>query len=330
MNILITGGAGYIGSVLSRELLKKGYTVRVLDNLTYGDEGIKDLLQEKNFEFKKGDIRDISAVADAVKGIDAVIHLAAIVGDQASALNPETTLEINYLATKTLAEACKYGKVQRFLFASTCSVYGASPNSETKLSEDASPNPLSLYAQTKLRSEQGIKELADSNFSPTILRLATVYGYSPRMRFDLVINTFIGQAFFDKKITIFGGSQWRPFVHVRDVAGAFMTCLESPLEKVKNQIFNVGSDSQNYTILTVADHIQNNIPNVKQEVIPTQDQRDYVVSFKKIEKELGFQVNNSIDDAAKEIVSVLHQGTIGHYKEPRYSDYESLLYVSQK
>ncbi len=229
--VLIIGGAGFLGSVLCRKLLDKKYKVKVLDNLIYGDEGIRNLYQDENFEFLEGDVRNISDVVKAVKGVDAVIHLAAIVGDLASSLDTEKTIEINYLSVKTAAEVCKFNQINKFLFASSCSLYGASRNLGERLEESSPLNPVSLYAQTKFISERGIASLADENFSPTIFRFATLYGVSPRMRFDLVINLLTAKALQDRKITIFGGKQWRPNLSVSDASLACLKWIESSIEK---------------------------------------------------------------------------------------------------
>lgn len=324
-NVLIVGGAGYLGSILCRRLLDKGYGVRVLDNLLYGDDGIKELYENKNFEFIEGDMRDIRTVMDAIKNIDAVIHLAAIVGDPASALDPEETIEINYLGTKMLAEVCKYNQINRFIFASTCSVYGVSPTPETRISEESMLNPVSLYAEMKLKSEKGILELADENFSPTILRMATLYGVSPRMRFDLVINLLTAKAVVDKKITIFGGEQWRPFLHVKDAAEAYLKCIEAPIAKIGGMIFNVGSNDQNYQIKDIGNIIHQVIPEA--EIIIDKenvDRRDYNVAFDRIERTLRYQTRHEIRDGVTEIKDYIKKGFIQDYTHPKYSNYKFL------
>lgn len=317
--VLIIGGAGYIGSVLSRKLLERGYKVKVLDMLLFGDKSIRELYDNPNFEFVKGDIRNIQTVMGAIKNTDAVIHLAAVVGDPACALNAEETVEINYLAAKMIAEICKYHQINRFLFASTCSVYGSSSGI---LIEESTLNPVSLYAETKLRTEQGILSLVDNNFSPCILRLATVYGASPRMRFDLVVNTFIAKAINEGKISIFGGSQWRPNVHVQDVSSAFIACIEAPIEKIKGDIFNVGSNEQNYQIYQLGELIKNNLKDVKIEVLQdATDKRDYRVSFDKIKNVLDFKVQKNIEDAIIEIKQLFDDKTIPNYLDAIYNNY---------
>ena len=321
--ILIIGGGGYIGSVLTRKLLNKGYKVKVLDILLFGDESIQELYSNPNFEFVNGDIRNIQTVVNAVKDVDAVAHLAAMVGDPACALDAEETIEINYLAAKMIAEVCKHHQINRFVFASTCSVYGAS---DGILTENSKLNPVSLYAETKLKSEQGILSLVDDNFSPCILRQATIYGASPRMRFDLVVNILTARAINEGKISIFGGSQWRPNVHVEDAAEAFIKCLEAPIEKVKGEIYNVGSNEQNYQIYELGDMVKKLIPNIIVDVQNEEvDKRDYHVSFDKISKNLGYSVQKTVEDGIKEIKTLFEQNLISDYNDPKYSNYKQLV-----
>ena len=318
--ILIVGGAGYLGSVLSRQFIEKNYNVRVLDNLTYGNHGIRELFDNPRFEFIEGDMRNIQTLVEAVKDIDAVIHLAAIVGDPASAINPKETIEINYLATKTLAEVCKYSQINRFIFASTCSVYGASPSPNTKIDENSELNPVSLYAEMKLKSEEALLEISDDNFKPTILRMATLYGLSPRMRFDLVVNLLSIKAIKEKKFTIFGGEQWRPLLNVKDAANAYIMCLQQPLNKSARQIFNVGSNEENYQIIDVGKIIKKAIPAVDMQIDKQNiDKRDYNVSFDKINQKLDFNTSFSIDDGFREIKKAVEE-------ENMFDDYLNQIY----
>ena len=329
--VLVIGGAGYLGSILCRKLLDRGYTIRVLDNLMYGDEGIRDLYNHPNFEFVKGDMRNLQIVMKCLKGMDAVIHLAAIVGDPASALNPQDTIEINYLSTKLIAEVCKYYQINRFLFASTCSVYGVSPTPKVRINEESLLNPVSLYAEMKLKSEKGILELIDENFSPTILRMATLYGLSPRMRFDLVVNLLTAKAVIDKKITIFGGDQWRPNLHVKDAAEAYIKCLEAPISKVSGEIFNVGSNDQNYQIKEIGEMINSIIPEA--EIIIDKeniDRRDYNVAFDKIKEVLNYKTKYTIKDGAIEIIDEIRKGRINDYTNSKYSNYKYLEQEKEK
>jgi nucleoside-diphosphate-sugar epimerase len=315
--VLIVGGAGFLGSILSRLLLDAGYQVRVLDSLSFGEESIQDLLENPNFTLVKGDIRDIQVLHKSLHSIDAVIHLAAIVGDPASQKYPQDTIGVNYLATMTLALACKYYQINKFIFASTCSVYGVGTHS---LDETSELNPVSLYARTKIESEKGILSLTDENFRPIIMRMGTLYGLSPRMRFDLVVNTF---AKTEHKITIFGGDQWRPLLHVRDAARAYLLALESPTTQFKNLVFNVGSDEQNYTIKQLGSMVQTTIPGTKIELLKQQndivaDKRTYQVSFDKIKSGLGFSPMFTVPDALSEIHTAITTGNIKNVNDKIY------------
>lgn len=324
--VMVIGCAGYLGSVLTRLLISKGFIVNGLDNLMYGDYGIKELYKKKGFNFVEGDVRDIKVLMESIKGCDAVIHLAAIVGDPACKLDAEETISINYLATKMITEVCKYSQINRFLFASTCSVYGASETPGSLITEDSLLNPVSLYAEMKIKSEKAILEAMDENFSPTILRLATIYGLSPRMRFDLVVNLLTAKATTEGKITIFGGDQWRPLLHVADAAEAFIRCLEAPIEKVRGQVFNVGSNQQNYRILELGPILQSIIPDVqivkRDDII---DKRSYSTAFDKISNVLGYKTERTIQDGILEIKHALDEGIMGDYTDKIYSNYESLL-----
>lgn len=298
-SVLVVGGAGYLGSLIVKKLLNKNYRVRILDNLSYESHGIEDLMKNQNLEFIKGDMRDIKVLTHAIKDIDAVIHLAGIVGDPACSKDPKETLEINLFSTKILAEMCKYYQINRFVFASTCSVYGASA-SEKELDENSALNPVSLYAESKLTCEKMLLEMMDENFSPVIFRMGTLYGASPRMRFDLVINLLTAKATVDKEITVFGGDQWRPFIHVDDAAEYYVECMEIPLEKIRGQIFNIGS--ANYKILEVAKIINSDIPDSKLAITEqVNDKRDYKTSFKKANFIFKFKPKKTINDAVKEI-----------------------------
>lgn len=320
--VLVTGGAGYIGSHLSRLLLKDGYRVVVLDKLLFGDQGIADLRKHKNFTHVHGDIGDIGTLVSAVPQADYVVHLAGIVGDPASALNPVQTMEENHFSTKMLIELCRHYQVSRFVFASSCSVYGAS---EQELNEKSQLNPVSLYAQSKLYSERELLAAAGKHFHPVILRFGTVYGLSPRMRFDLVVNTMSAHAHFNKKITVDGGEQWRPLLHVEDAARACVAALKAPLSKVSAQIFNVGDSKENYRIKDIAAHVKRHVPKARVEQLDTvKDRRDYRVSFKKINKVLGFATKHKMPPKIGEIVQQFKKGKLKNWGDKRYSNYLTL------
>ena len=321
-NVLVIGGAGYIGSVLVRKLLDRGYDVTVLDALLYGDESIRDLYGRQGFELIHDDLRNIGAVVRALQYTDAVVHLGALVGDPACALDEKLTLEINLAATRMIAEAARGFGVGHFIFASTCSVYGAS---DQILDERSALKPVSLYARSKIGSERVLLALDNDRFAPVILRFGTVYGSSPRPRFDLVINLLAAKATCEKSITIFGGDQWRPFIHMDDAAEAILKCLEAPLHAVKGQVFNVGSDDQNYQITQLGDLIKDLIPDVQ--VIhqgEDVDRRNYRVSFAKIRKHLGFTPRRTVADGILEIKAAIEDGRIADYRDARYSNYKTL------
>lgn len=321
-HVLVIGGAGYIGSLVLRRLLEAGYHVRLVDALMYGDGAIQELYVHPNFEFTQGDFRHIETVVRSLVGMDAVIHLGAIVGDPACAIDADFSTEINLIATRVLAEACKGYGIRRFIFASTCSVYGAS---DLTLDERSALNPVSLYAQTKIDSEQILLQLSDSRFSPTILRFATIYGLSPRPRFDLVVNLLTAKAVREGKITVFGGDQWRPFVHVADAAHAVFLALQAPLEAVQGETFNVGSDAQNYTINQIGELIQRLIPRA--ELVQQGndvDKRNYKVSFAKIARVLHFSPHHTVEDGVREIQAALEAGDIDDYYDRAFNNHKFL------
>jgi nucleoside-diphosphate-sugar epimerase len=323
-HVLVIGGGGYIGSVLCRDLLRKGYSVRVLDPLFYGRESLTELTNDTRFQLIEGDSRDVSDVFRAMLDMDAVVHLGELVGDPACALDEKLTLEINLAATRMVAEAAQGCGVRRFIYASSCSVYGASSRI---VDERSGLNPISLYARAKIGSEQALLALNGPRFHPVILRFATVYGGSPRPRFDLVINLLTAKAVCDGEITIFGGEQWRPFVHVADVAQAIERCLAAPLESVKAEVFNVGSDEQNLTINEVGELIHRLIPQARLVNHGNNgDNRDYHVSFSRIRRELGFKPNYTVEDGVRQIEAALRAGLIANYQDKRYSNYLTLTY----
>jgi nucleoside-diphosphate-sugar epimerase len=321
-HVLVIGGAGYIGSALLPLLLERGYQVRLLDLLLYGTEPIADWLGHPRLEILQADFRQIDKVVEAMRDVDAVIHLGGIVGDPACALDEQLTIEINLMATRMIAEVAKGSGVGHFVFASTCSVYGASNH---LLDERSELNPVSLYARSKIASEKVLLKMADDRFAPVILRFGTIYGLSGRPRFDLVINLLTAKAIFDDEITIFGGGQWRPFIHVEDAASAILLALESPLEIVRNQVFNVGSNEQNYTIRQVGDLIHNHVPSAR--ILARgedTDRRNYWVSFNKINRSLGFVPKWTVDQGIEQVIHAIRSGRIFDYRDARYSNVKFL------
>jgi nucleoside-diphosphate-sugar epimerase len=285
-------------------LLDRGYDVRVLDSLLFGKESLKSVEKHLKFELIQGDVRDIQVVVQTMKGCDAVIHLAAIVGDPACEENPELAAEINRAATRMLIDVGRGHGIHRFLLASTCSVYGAS---DFLMDERAQMAPISLYAQTKVDSENLLLEARCANFHPTILRLATLFGISPRPRFDLVVNLLTARAIRMGKITIFNGEQWRPFMHVYDAARAFLTCLEANLDVVSGEIFNAGDYGLNHRLSEIAESISRIIPAVDVERVENEDRRNYRVSFDKIHSRLGFVCERSLEDGIREMADMVRR-----------------------
>ena len=278
-NILVIGGAGYIGSVLVRQLLARGYRVRVLDRLMFGRGPVRDLSLLPGFELLPEDFRNVHILAKAVQQMDAVIHLGAIVGDPACALDERATRETNYEATALVAQTAKDLGVSRVIFASTCSVYGTSNHT---VDETAIPRPLSLYAATKADSEKILLASASDSLHPTVLRIGTAFGWSHRPRFDLAVNLLTARAQIEGKIVVYNSDQWRPFVHARDIGSAFCRVLEAPLGKVSGQVFNVGSNETNHQLADVARTIRRVFPEVSVLYESNSDRRDYRVSFDKI------------------------------------------------
>jgi nucleoside-diphosphate-sugar epimerase len=306
--VLVVGGAGYLGGVLSEKLLHRGFRVRILDNFLYGRRSLDAISQNENLEIIEGDLRNIHTCVSSLTDTDAVILLAAIVGDPASKIRPTETIETNVLAAQALASACKLHHINRFLYASTCSVYGTGAD---LLDEEAPLNPVSLYARTKIESEKIIFGMGDEYFSPTILRMGTLYGYSPRMRFDLVVNTMSMKSFVDGRIQVFGGRQWRPLLGVEDAAEVYILCIEANPQDVGNRVFNVGSDGQNYQINEVAEIIGaalGGIPISRDN--SNLDARNYRVSFSRLARTLGFLPQQTIDSAARTIFEKLRSGEI--------------------
>jgi nucleoside-diphosphate-sugar epimerase len=321
-NILVIGGAGYIGSALLPKLLDKGYQVRLLDLLLYGTEPIAELLHHPRLEIIQADFRDVGKVVEATRGMDAVIHLGAIVGDPACALDEELTIEVNLMATRMIAEVAKGSGVERFIFASTCSVYGAS---DEMLDERAALNPVSLYARSKIASEHVLAAIANDSFVPVCLRFGTIYGLSGRTRFDLVVNLLTAKAIIDKKITVSGGDQWRPFVHVDDAALAVFNILEAPLDAVRNQVFNVGSEEQNYTIRQVGEIIQHLVPTAQLlEVAFDGDRRNYRVNFNKIRRILSFSPQWTLERGISQVIEAIQSGKVTNYQDAKYSNVKYL------
>ena len=322
-NILVTGGAGYVGSGLLRELLQKQYTVTCVDSLMFGGESLLDIWHNEKFTFIKCDINDLDKFNKILTAnhFDAVIHLAAIVGDPACKLNSDLATKTNWVSTKWLLDKCKEIGIPKFLFASTCSNYGKMDNPESYVDENSNLAPVSLYAELKVKFEQYmLNEIQKSeNFSPTALRFSTVYGLSPRMRFDLTVNEFTKDLALDKELVIFGEQFWRPYCHVKDFSNAFITVLKSPYKKVAYNVFNVGDTSENYTKQMLIDEIKKVLPNSKIKYVEkNEDPRDYRVNSDKIKRELGFKITMRVPDGIDEVRRMVQEGVIQDPEDQRY------------
>jgi nucleoside-diphosphate-sugar epimerase len=298
--------------------------VRLLDRFFYGKEPIASVLDHPNLHIINADFRDVGKVVEAMQGADTVVHLGAIVGDPACALDEDLTIEVNLMATRTVAEVARACGVQRFVFASTCSVYGASADDEL-LNESSPLHPVSLYAVSKLASEQVLMELATDTFAPTCLRFSTIYGLSGRTRFDLVVNLLTAKAILDNEITIQGGDQWRPFLHVDDAALSLLVTLEAPLERVRQEIFNVGSDEQNCTIQQVGELVQSMVPGSELVNMGSGgDRRNYRADFRKIREQLNFHPQWTIERGIQQVIDVISSGQVAEYQSPKYSNVKFL------
>ena len=316
-HVLIVGGAGYLGSVLSRQLLASDRRVTVLDTLLFGEDSVTELKGRSDFTLVQGDFTDISVASAIVEsGVDAVVLLAALVGEPACDRDPRRAVDVNYLGALNLARTCCYFGVPRFLFASTDSAYGIQ---EGIMYEESPLEPISLYARLKMQAETEIRALAGASFFPTILRMATIYGPSPRMRFDLVINVLSKHAWANGKIKVFGGEQWRPLVHVEDAARAYVMCLEEQRVNVGGKVFNVGDNDQNYQVGTLGRLVAEVFDNIQIETVPqTPDLRDYRVNFDRISNDIGYRVEHSVVDGIRGIRTALEAGLIADPEDRKH------------
>ena len=307
--IVVTGGGGYIGSVLSNHLLKQGHKIKCIDRFYFGFEPIQEFLGNESYQYLQKDIRSVKE--EDLTGADIVMDLAGISNDPASDLNPSLTRKINHKGTVNIAKMAKVAGVPRYIMASSCSIYGASDGA--KLFEDSDQKPVSLYAKSKVAAEKDVLALGDDDFCVTFLRLATVFGLSNRMRFDLIVNIMSMYAITKGRILITGGGkQWRPLIHVQDVARAFNLIMESETKIVNQNAFNIGSNNQNFQVATVGRIVQQTLPMpIEVEVVPDDvDKRNYNVSFDKVQNSLGFKTKYNIEFGVNEIFSAITSGLI--------------------
>jgi nucleoside-diphosphate-sugar epimerase len=316
--VLVTGGAGYIGSVLVRQLLARGSHVRVVDRMLHGAHGLTDLAHEGTLTVRQADLRDPRSHGEMLEGVETVIHLAAIVGDKACAQDEELAVQTNWTATVALARHAVAAGVRRFVFASTCSVYGE--GRDEILDEESPTKPLSLYAETRWHAERGILELPrGEGFEAVLLRFGTVYGLSPRMRFDLGVNFLAQQAVREGRVSIFGGSQWRPFVHVTDIARGLVMAIDAPLRSDELPILNLGDNLENYQLRDLKEELETHVPGVRVTIeTEKEDRRTYRVRFDRIEREWGFRATKRVGDGIEEVARAVRTGVIQNPKDRMY------------
>ncbi len=310
--VLVTGAAGYIGSVLCRQLLDVGFSVRAFDSLKWGGEALYDLLPHSSFEFMRADVRDKEAVDRALDGIWGVVHLAAIVGDPACAKYSEEAMEVNRDATHALFDLCERKGIARFIFASTCSNYGKMPDPNAFVDEESDLRPVSLYAELKVEFEDYLLNKCRSyDMCSTSLRFSTVYGFSPRIRFDLTVNEFTRNLSLGLEQEIWGAQFWRPYCHVDDLARSVVLVLQSEEEKVRAEVFNVGDTKENYQKGMIVEEILKILPDSKIKYVEkSEDPRDYRVNFDKIAGELGFRISKTVPDGIREIHKLMRSGIL--------------------
>jgi nucleoside-diphosphate-sugar epimerase len=320
MNILITGGAGYLGSALVPLLLADGHRVRVLDRLLHGGESLLGVWSHPDFEFVHGDMCDRAKLQTVVTGIEAVVHLAAVVGDPACSRQPDLARSVNLQGSLALIEESQQAGVSRFVFASTCSNYGKMNDADKYVDEQSELRPVSLYAETKVAVEKALLESArNGRWCPTPMRFATLFGVSPRMRFDLTVNEFTMEMLTKKHLKVFGEQFWRPYVHVRDAGRAIQLVLSSPAAKVAGGVFNVGATDQNFQKRQLVEMIRPYAPDAVVEFVhKEEDPRDYRVSFARITDQLGFKISRTVVQGIEEVAQLVRSNVIGNLDDGRY------------
>jgi nucleoside-diphosphate-sugar epimerase len=308
--VLVTGGAGYVGCVLVPKLLAKGYEVVVYDLMIFGDEGLPE---HENLTVVEGDLRDAQLFRTHVSGANSVIHLACISNDPSFELNPELSKSINYDCFEPMVKASKDGGVGRFIYASTSSVYGVSDAPE--VDEEHELVPLTDYNKYKGMCEPHLLKYQSPEFTTVIIRPATVCGYSPRMRLDLTVNILTNHAVNKGEITVFGGTQKRPNIHIEDITDLYVQLLELPAEKIAGKTFNAGH--QNHTVADIAEMVRSVVEKEMPELapinvktVPTDDNRSYHITSRKIEEELGFVPTRTVQDTARELCQVFREGKL--------------------
>ncbi len=330
--VLLVGGAGYVGSVLAQELLERGYAVKVLDRLYYGADGLAPI--RDRCELVVADMRCITA--DDLCDVDAVVNIGGLSNDPTAEYNPRANFEMNTLAAEKLAELAVHAGVRRYILASSCSIYdcGVGDESRDQVQDESAPvAPRAAYAVSKFEAEQRVLALASEHFAPVVLRKGTVYGYSPRMRYDLVVNTFVKDALSRGEISLFyGGEMWRPLVDVRDVARAYVTCLEADLEAVRGEIFNVAYRNMRISEVALRVRFALRELGVACDVRPDYSYRgvrSYRVHTRKIEQRLGFVPLVSVEDSVRDMVEKIRQSGATDFDNPKYYNIRWLKLIEE-
>ena len=318
MKVLIIGGAGYVGAPLTFQMWRDGHEVTVLDLLLFGGESLLALNGQERYRFVAGDLRDEATLDNVMAGQDAVVLLGAIVGEPASNRDPETTYTTNQVGAEKVRDAAIRHGVERFVFLSTCSNYGIS-GGDGAVTETAPLMPISPYSETKVAAEKMLMASATETFHPTVLRLSTAFGMSPRMRFDLLVSDFTLAAVSDGKIVIYGEQFWRPFIHVNDIAKAIDLVLAADTALISGQVFNVGKNSNNTRKIDLGESVKAVLPETQLEFVErNEDPRSYQVDFTKIEETLGFEAEWSIEDGIRELAQALQDGVFANPTDDRY------------
>ena len=326
--IFLTGGAGYVGAVLVPKLLAKGYQVKVLDLYMFGEDVLSSEKNHIGLIQVKGDIRNRKLLEKEITGYDTVIHLACISNDPSFEMDPALAKSINYDAFLDLVDVSKKARVKNFIYASSSSVYGI--KEEPDVTEDLPLEPLTDYSKYKAECEKVLMAAADKDFIITIVRPSTVCGYSPRMRLDLTVNILTNQAVNKGKITVFGGEQKRPNLHIQDMCDAYLFLLEQPDEKIHKKIYNIGY--QNLKVKEIAEVVRKTIdPKIPIEVTPTNDLRSYHVSSKKIKEELGFEAKRTVEEAVLDLKRAFEEGKIPNaLTDTRYINIKTMQAIKLK
>lgn len=331
MKILVTGGAGYLGSVCSAMLLEAGHQVRAFDLLLHGCRALPTLAVYDRFEFVKGDICDSGAVTRALSGVDAVVHLAAIVGDPACAQQPDYAAAVNQYAALKVVDLARSVGIKRFVFASTCSNYGRMADTSELATEETELRPVSLYARTKVAVEQTLLASRSDKPAFTVLRFATLYGLSPRMRFDLTVNEFVMEMLTMRRLVVFGEQCWRPYVHVRDAAAAIRLVLEAPYGTVAGRVFNVGDTRENYRKLDLIAILRERLGDIPVDFVHREeDPRDYRVSFDSVASALGYRAATRVSDGVDEITAAIQSGELGDLQSLEYYNSRRVAVMTSK